>query len=171
MTIKVTELCELGMMSEAEVVLLQDVARALPPAPLVVNIGAGVGTSTAAVLEVRPDAFIWSIDPKVEPREAESLKKTGLLDLQRCFRVLAKSQNLENFPHPVDLCFVDGAHSDDPVREDIKVWLPKVKVGGYILFHDYNHTLPGLTAIVDDMMADHVRVGEARFLVAFRKVG
>ena len=169
MAIRVKELCKIGMMSEAEVLLLQDVARDLPPAPLIVNIGAGVGTSTAAVLEVRPDAFIWSIDPKVEPREAENLEKTGLLNLHRCFRVLSKSQDLGNFPHPVDLCFVDGAHSDDPVREDIKVWLPKVKIGGYILFHDYDHTLPGLTVIVDDAMAGHERVGQARFLVAFRK--
>jgi predicted O-methyltransferase YrrM len=168
-TIKVKELCKLGMMSEAEVMLLQDVAIDLPINPMVVNIGAGVGTSTAAILEVRPDAFIWSIDPKVEPREAEIMEKTGLRDLHRCFRILAKSQDLENFPHPVDLCFVDGAHSDDPVRRDIEVWLPKVRVGGYILFHDYDHTLPGLTAIVDDAMANHERVGKVRFLVAFRK--
>lgn len=166
----VRDLCRDGMMAWGEVLLLQDVARTLPPSPLIVNIGAGYGTSAAAILDVRPDAFIWSIDPKPAPREAESLRELGL-DLNRCFRILAKSQRFEHFPHPVDLCFVDGAHSDDPVRRDIEVWLPKVKVGGYILFHDYNHTLPGLTAIVDDAMAGHERVGQARFLVAFRKTG
>jgi predicted O-methyltransferase YrrM len=169
----VRDLCRDGMMAWGEALLLQDIARDLPrdlpSGPLVINIGAGYGTSAAAILDVRPDVFIWSIDPKPAPREAESLRELGLWDLNRCFRVLAKSQKFEHFPHPVDLCFVDGAHSDDPVRRDIEVWLPKIKIGGYILFHDYGHKLPGLTAIVDDAMANHERVGQARYLVAFRK--
>lgn len=158
-----------GMMSEGEVLLLQDVAQKLPPSPTVINIGAGTGTSVCSILEVRPDAFIVSVDNKAEPREAQSLKETDLIKLNRCFRLLTKSQALWNWPWQVDLVFVDGAHDDDSVSVDIDVFFPKVKDGGFILFHDYDHKLPGLTAIVDDRMAKQERVGKSRFLVAFRK--
>ena len=38
----------------------------------------------------------------------------------------------------LDVVFIDGAHDFDNVQNDIKAWLPKVKVGGYIAGHDYS---------------------------------
>ena len=37
-----------------------------------------------------------------------------------------------------DFVFIDGNHLHDSVREDIKIWLPKVRPGGIMLGHDYN---------------------------------
>jgi cephalosporin hydroxylase len=71
----------------------------------------------------------------------------------------------------LDLCFVDGAHHDSAVIADIEAWKPLVKDGGFMLFHDYDHpNVPGLTVIVDDMMADWKRIGSSRYLVAFQNV-
>lgn len=39
----------------------------------------------------------------------------------------------------LDFVFIDAQHTYEAVREDIDVWLPKVKKGGYLAGHDYNH--------------------------------
>lgn len=39
----------------------------------------------------------------------------------------------------VDLVFIDADHSYEAVKNDIRTWLPKVRRGGLLLGHDYNH--------------------------------
>ena len=43
----------------------------------------------------------------------------------------------------IDLLHIDGFHSYKAVREDFYNWLPKVRVGGIILFHDANEFQDG----------------------------
>lgn len=44
---------------------------------------------------------------------------------------------LEFFDHSLDLVFIDGDHSYDAVRTDIRTWLPKLKSNGVLCGHDY----------------------------------
>jgi len=157
------------MLDRSEVDLLQDVARMLPREPICINIGAGTGTSGCAILEVRPDAFVFSIDKKPEPRERESLQELGF-ETSRCLRILSDSARAGEFwPIPVDLVFVDGGHTVAQATADTLSWRPRIKKGGYMLFHDYKHrNLPNLTPAIDALMEGYERVGEARYLVAFR---
>jgi hypothetical protein len=37
----------------------------------------------------------------------------------------------------LDFVYIDANHAYDYVVQDIKLWFPKVKIGGYILGHDY----------------------------------
>lgn len=37
----------------------------------------------------------------------------------------------------LDFAFIDGDHSFEGCSEDISLWFPKVKVGGYLCGHDY----------------------------------
>ena len=37
----------------------------------------------------------------------------------------------------LDFVFIDGSHEYEAISADIRAWFPKVKVGGYIGFHDY----------------------------------
>jgi hypothetical protein len=39
--------------------------------------------------------------------------------------------------HSLDFVYIDANHAYDYVVQDIKLWFPKVKIGGYILGHDY----------------------------------
>jgi hypothetical protein len=39
----------------------------------------------------------------------------------------------------LDFAFLDGDHSYPGTKQDIKLWIPKIKPGGWIGGHDYNH--------------------------------
>jgi hypothetical protein len=39
----------------------------------------------------------------------------------------------------LDLVYIDAEHTYEAVKEDIASWLPKVKAGGWIGGHDYDH--------------------------------
>jgi hypothetical protein len=39
----------------------------------------------------------------------------------------------------LDFCFIDENHSYKSVREDVLMWLPKIKKGGILAGHDYFH--------------------------------
>lgn len=162
-----------GMLDADEIHLIKACALMLPPNPLIVNIGANVGTSAIAMLENRPDAFIFSIDTRPCPEERENIIACGL-DPSRVVRLLGDSAGIgRNFPYQPDLVFVDGAHHDEGVRGDIAAWLPKCK--SIMLYHDYHHPRyaekPGvhLDQIVDEAMAGWERIGEARYLVGFKR--
>jgi len=47
-------------------------------------------------------------------------------------------------PNSIDLLFIDGDHSEVATKNDIVAWLPFVKHGGIIAFHDFtsNHGVP-----------------------------
>lgn len=160
-----------GMLSRDEVDLIKHCVSLLPDEPVIVNIGANVGTSTCAMLEANQEAFIFSIDPKPYPQERENLIACGL-PADRVSRVLSKSQNVA-WPYEIDAVFVDGGHDDESVKGDITRWIPLTR--HIALFHDYHHpnyaAKPGvhLDEIVDEAMKDWERIGEARYLVAFQK--
>jgi precorrin-6B methylase 2 len=162
-----------GMLSTDEVDLLQRCVKLLPASPVVVNIGANIGTSTCAILEANPGAFVFSIDLKPWPEEKENVADCGL-DPRRVVRLLGNSARIGvHFPYQPDMIFVDGGHGDGAVRGDIAAWIPKCR--RIALFHDYHHPRyakkPGvhLDEIVDGAMIGWEKIGEARYLVAFMR--
>jgi len=170
-----------SMLSRDEIDLIQECVRLTLPEIYyeydghpytVVNIGANIGTSSCAILEANPQAFVFSIDVKPYPEERKHIIECGL-NPSRIARLLGDSSEIgQLFPYQPDMIFVDGAHDDKGVRGDIEAWKPKCK--SIMLFHDYHHPnyakKPGvnLDDIVDETMKDWERIGEARYLVAFR---
>jgi predicted O-methyltransferase YrrM len=52
----------------------------------------------------------------------------------------------------VDLVFIDADHSYEACKQDIDIWLPKVRFGGMICGHDYKHPrFPGVQKAVDEV--------------------
>ena len=73
--------------------------------------------------------------------------------IELIFDSVFASYNIED--EILDFAFLDGDHSYEGVTRDIKAWLPKVKIGGYIGGHDYGHPEQGqVEQAVLDYFAD-----------------
>lgn len=145
-----------------ELPALKELALSLSPMPLIVNIGAGSGTSGLAFLEARPDATLLTID--IEDRdspfgslfsERAVFKEAGLDHLKdiQWFQVRGDSKNIGNewnkpvslrhyaFPNfstmKIDLVFIDGDHVGESPWGDIVIWKKHVRKGGILAVHDY----------------------------------
>jgi SAM-dependent methyltransferase len=59
-----------------------------------------------------------------------------------------------------DIVFIDALHDYEHVKQDIALWWPKVRVGGILSLHDFNHKWPGVErAIAEAFDLMHVGVG------------
>lgn len=117
--------------NEAEALALY--VLSLPRNPIIVQIGAYIGVSAMAMLESRPDTYIFSIDVKPCLQEKVNISEAGL-DVNRVVRVLGDASQID-WPHKVDMLFVDGNHYYEAVKDDCEAWLDKVN--GLVVFHDY----------------------------------
>lgn len=155
-----------GYLTAAELAALKQLARMLPDNPVVVNIGAGSGTSGLAFMESRPDLKLITIDIQRDDSpfgclEAErrvindAFPETTQYNNDRFHQFQGDSkamgllwQKPKQYYHEVqgwgmsqgwsDVVFVDGDHSYRGAKGDILAWLPNIKPGGIIAVHDYN---------------------------------
>ena len=131
-------------MSIVEVETLQEIIKSIDHSPLVViQVGAERGVSTMAILEARPDAFIFSIDIGERPEELANVNFNELnLEPAKVVRGLGRSQEIGLYwplGWEADLVFIDGDHRYDGVHADIQIWSKSVKLDGMLLLHDYIH--------------------------------
>jgi len=55
----------------------------------------------------------------------------------------------------IDFVFIDAQHTYSAVLNDISKWYEKIKVGGILSGHDYNHpNFPGVTTAVDEFLSE-----------------
>jgi hypothetical protein len=57
----------------------------------------------------------------------------------------------------IDLLYIDADHRYEGVRNDFYNWFPKVKKGGYILFHDYHDIHPGVYKFVNELLENECK--------------
>lgn len=65
------------------------------------------------------------------------------------------------FSSPIDFLFIDGWHAYDAVKKDCEVWLPKVKPGGIVVFHDSGWAEGVKLVIAEDILpraAEHAHL-------------
>ena len=57
----------------------------------------------------------------------------------------------------VDAVFIDGLHTYDGVSQDIQAWKHKVRLGGSLIFNDYQDTVafPGISEAVQEEAQKH----------------
>lgn len=137
-----------GYLFVAELAELKRLARTLPENPVVVNIGAGAGTSGLAFLESRPDLTLYTIDIQNESSpfgclegERQVVNGAGLGHLwgTQWIQIQGDSSRVGlDWPlEPVDMVFIDGDHSYEGCTRDIESWLPNIKPSGILSVHDY----------------------------------
>ena len=65
---------------------------------------------------------------------------------------LTASQKVDD--ESLDFIFIDADHSYEGVCKDIDAWMPKVKPGGYVFFHDYENanTYTGVKEAIENRL-------------------
>lgn len=135
-------------LSQGELDLLREIVLSLPPNPVIVNIGAGAGTSGLLFLETRSDTIVHTIDIQDESSpfgclegERQVVHEAGLGHLwnKRWFQVHGDSKAMADKWNggEIDLLFVDGDHSYKGCMGDLVTWGRHVKQEGLIAVHDY----------------------------------
>lgn len=144
-------------------------------APVFINIGAGAGTSTFAMLEAVPNCVVFSIDLRTNDGEEytnEHLRLKGShIDYQmRVKRIWGDSKLVgKNWPFKVDMVFVDGDHTREGCEGDILSWIRNIEPTGYILFHDYGSFFWGtVKEVVDEFMDGYEKIGLVDTLMVYK---
>jgi len=115
-------------------------------------------------------AGYWGIDPfsllDSTPEKPEKKVNRSRVYLEAC-KLMVQYPQLhiieayspkiaEIFPNEFfDLVFIDGDHSYEATRADIKAWFPKVKFRGLLAGHDYFHWEPGVVKAVDESFGNN----------------
>lgn len=156
-----------------------------------VEIGCKEGRTTGHILKTVPDSRVIAIDPWMkQEKSTDPLKETyeswdfGDIERQfwenvgehrdRCTMVRGTSEwaasqfvpDLLPVFDSADLIFIDALHDYEHVKQDIALWWPKVRVGGCMAMHDFNHKWPGVERAIADSF-DLMHVGVAPDSVAF----
>jgi len=175
-----------GYLTEKEVLGIKGLVITLPPAPLIINIGAGAGTSSVAMLETRSDVSVCTIDVNQDGAlgslQGELNALVGI-DIQgRHYQILQDSKTVSagnvrllTGTDKINMVFVDGDHSREGVRGDIDTWLPRITPGGIIAFDDYgdnehdNVEWPEVKIAIDELVAPSCElILQVDSLIAFR---
>lgn len=168
---KAYTIAQLGYLRPKEVDCLVKYVKLLPENPIIVNIGAGFGTSALCFAEPRHDAEIFSIDLRDDDNPFG-----GLLNERNAFigadaklptQIKGDSKKVgKTWDKEIDLLFIDGDHSAEGVGGDIDIWIPYVKDGGYVLFHDYGSPYHGFVTLAVDELAKTIALVEVVKTVA-----
>jgi precorrin-6B methylase 2 len=154
-----------GYMTKDEVWALKRTVRTIEYGqPVLVNIGAGAGTSTLAMREEKPAAELYSIDKSPGgplgglEGELNAFKDTDD-DYFPPIQILRESHKAavewaDSGMPKIDLIFIDDGHAEPEIRGDIEYWLHNMKQGSYMVFHDYgSERWPAVQFVVDELMS------------------
>lgn len=170
-----------GFLFLEEVAALKELASKLPPNPVGLNVGAGVGTSALALLEARDDLFLYTCDivQKVSPtgglgNERLALEKAGISaihyhQIHMDSIELAREWLPRGWDDSLDFIFIDGEHNPSYVAEEGPLWWANLKPGGVLAFHDYDSVMWGSLKTVIDNMGFGEPILQVKTIVAFRK--
>lgn len=152
---------------KAELPAFQSLVHSLPPNPLVINIGAGAGTSGLAIIEARDDAAMITIDIQDESSpfgclaaERDVIARAGMAykwgrqwrqvkgdsfeigmnwgDVLRSLSDDTRDQGIERFLVAPAMVYIDGDHSYEHAKNDIEIWMQILAPDGILAVHDYN---------------------------------
>jgi predicted O-methyltransferase YrrM len=113
------------------------------------EIGVRGGASTSALLSGLDDkegGHLWSVDFQPCMHFPQHPRWTFLQ-----MHSLTDAPNiLAAVPEPLDVLFIDGDHSYDAARSDLRVYGPLMRSGGLILMHDVDLLGAGVRNALED---------------------
>lgn len=158
----------------------------------IAEIGCKEGRTTGFLLHQFPALRIIAVDPwKDIGNEAESYSEWDWKKIEREFsrnlgdhhwrckmkRMTSLEAAREVEDRSLDLVFIDAAHDHANVLADIRAWWPKVREGGMVTGHDFQHKFPGVHRALADcfslmqiaVLPDSVWAVEKRETTLFRE--
>ncbi len=134
-----------------------------------VEIGSYKGKSTvilgSVVRALFPDSKVYAIDPHMGIVGAEgqdlrvlesslqmfnyNIEKEGLNDVVELIKECSFNVNWDK---PISLLFIDGLHDYVNVSRDFNHFSKYLRIGGYIIFHDYAEYYPGVMKFVNELL-------------------
>lgn len=135
--------------------------------PLIVEIGSAHGASSTILAEAAKelgghliciDSFpeVYYDETKFGDYARQAFKKNmkEYLDTNVAeFWDMTSDQAIEVIQdRPIDLLFIDADHEYPQVKKDIENYLPLVKSGGIVGFHDYYNVKFGVKTAVDELV-------------------
>src|SRR4030042_3204832 len=114
-------------------------AALVPDQGIIVDIGTAQGGSSslfhAAV--VSRGVKIFSYDPNPSAEAWEHLKDTSVTIIPESSVMGARGWQ-KRMGAPIDLMFIDGSHTLADVYTDFVSWVPYLRPGGQVIFHDFD---------------------------------
>ena len=140
-----------------------------------VEVGCKEGRTTGFVLAQCPDIRVIAIDPwTTQPKSDDPTRETyddwdfekierefwenvgehkGRCQQFRCTSEEYANESMNDAGRPrerFDVIFIDALHDYASVVQDISIWWPLVREGGFLVMHDFNHNWPGVMRAVAD---------------------
>lgn len=141
---------------------------------IVLEIGSWKGRSTIVLAgTVQPhDGRIFAIDTWMGSPGVPHHECAKKIDIFSIFKNNLQTLGLESFVHPLvmdsfiaskifaynvlDLIFIDGDHRYERVRQDISLWLPKLRYGGILCGHDCEGYYWQYPDRIKDLIGQHI---------------
>lgn len=114
----------------------------------IVEIGTAFGGS-ACLLTLGSNQIVWSIDPFTGKPDGYEINADNVRQSVRDILGSAATRwelwsitseqahkPIKQYVSRFGLVFIDGDHNYAFVRQDVDLWLPMIKTGGYLLLHD-----------------------------------
>lgn len=129
-----------------ERLFLYKLALSLKRNSTIVEIGSYLGSSSAFLACAAKDKghIVYCVDTWKNEGMSEGPRDTfkefckNTASLQNYIRILRgnSAEIARTFDKEIDFLFIDGDHSYSGVKKDVESWLPKLKGGGMVIFHD-----------------------------------
>ena len=126
-----------------------------------VEIGSYVGDSTKVFARFFQN--VYCIDPWVngyDDNDEASYKYPMSLIEKQFDKAIEKFSNVHKIKgyskekaagfHEVDMVYIDAIHTYKGVTNDIAIWKPKIKKGGFLAGHDYQRRFQGVIDAVNE---------------------
>lgn len=131
--------------SEEDIDLICKYASLVGDGEILVDLGTAYGKSCGAMAMINPKNLVYTLDIEESHLVLDPIPN-NLITLRGDSRT---------YPWDKEIAMLNddcGSHMYEETKENIEHWLPFVKRGGYIVFHDYLLGEFGVKRVVDEFV-------------------
>lgn len=138
---------------------------------IIVELGVDWGITTVALAKAFPDREIYAIDSWDPQYHRDNIRDGKQFDAND--KYLYVMEQTAQFPNvevvradvveaskdlifKVSSIFFDAAHTEEPILQEFKAWLPKICDGGVAVVHDADRKRQGVMNACNRAMTGHV---------------